>query len=388
MATRFAAQQEIQLNLIEQESTDLKDHIQYWASVRLENVLGYYARKEGITSLGLQPLPVLAVLQYKAKEAIHLQLLLTSLSKSQYASEEWTLSQCSAEIINTPPKNCFKKQAFTVTVLFDNNPNNTFPYTCWDFIYYQDDASKWHKVQGNVDVNGIYYKETSGDIVYFTLFAADSERYGQTGLWTIKYKNETIFASVDSSNRAIPGPSSEASRRPASQSPPQSKTSRKRTHETDENTDRESPTSTSSGIRLRRRDQQGESTPRKQQRPARRGLGSAPSPEEVGRGTRSVPRTGLTGLRRLQEEARDPFLVLLTGCPNSLKCFRYRCQQRYASLYIKASTVFHWVSNDSESPEPGRLLIAFSSSRQRDIFLASVTIPKGTHYCFGNLDCM
>ena len=81
LADRFAAQQEKQMTLIENESTNLKDHIDYWNSVRQENVLGYYARKEGLTKLGLQPLPVLGILEYKAKEAIKMTLLLTSLSK-------------------------------------------------------------------------------------------------------------------------------------------------------------------------------------------------------------------------------------------------------------------------------------------------------------------
>lgn len=184
------------MTLIEKESTDLVDHISYWDSVRKENVTGYYARKEGLTKLGLQPLPTLTVLEYKAKEAIKMSLLLTSLQKSQYGNEPWTLAEVSAEIVNTTPKNCFKKKPFTVTVLFDNDERNTFPYINWEFIYYQDDNNIWHKVHGQVDINGLFFTEVTGDIVYFVLFQPDAEKYGHKGQWSVRYKNETLFTSV------------------------------------------------------------------------------------------------------------------------------------------------------------------------------------------------
>lgn len=384
LAERFAAEQEVQLTLIEKDSKRLTDHIDYWNSVRKENVIGYYARQEGITQLGLQPLPVLKVLEYKAKEGIKLKLLLTSLYHSEYGNEPWTLSECSAETINTVPKNCFKKGPFIVNVLFDNDPENRFPYTCWDYIYYQDDASTWHKVAGDVDTNGLFYKEVSGDIVYFQLFLPDAERYGHSGQWTIQYKNETIFTSVTSSvTRAVPGPSSETTG-PTSHPTSPAKTPRKRKHETDEDTSRYSPTSTTPGIRLRHgRGQQGERSP---SRARRRGgtVGGVPSPEEVGSGTSTVPRTGLTRVRRLQAEALDPPLICLKGPANTLKCFRYRLQQKHGHLFLTASTAFHWVGDD----DLARILIAFQSTQQREFFLTSVTIPKGTDYCVGSLSCL
>lgn len=380
----------MQMTLIEQESTDLRDHIKYWDSVRLENLLAYYSRKEGYTHLGLQPLPALTVSEYKCKEAIKMKLLLESLKDSRYGHEPWTLSEVSAEIINTNPKNAFKKKAFTVTVFFDNDQSNSFPYICWDHIYYQDEKSEWQKVAGQVDINGLYFREVTGDITYFTLFQPDAERYGQTGQWSVTYKNHTLSTSVTSSSRTA----SDLENRPPTHPISSPKTPRKRRRQTDEDTTRESPTSTSSGLRFRRRrTEQGEpttdghntrSTPRRR----RAAVGSAVSPEEVGSGTRSVPRTGLTRNQRLQAEARDPTLILLQGCANSLKCFRYRCSHKHSHLYLAASTVFAWMYNSNEKSAEGRMLIAFSSNTQRDVFLKSVTIPKGCHYCFGNLDCL
>lgn len=155
LTDRFNAVQEALLNLIEQGAQDLESQIQYWSYVRKENVMMYYARKEGQTRIGLQPLPMLAVSEYNAKQAIQMVLMLKSLQKSPYASELWTLQDASAELINTPPKNCFKKQPYTVEVYFDNNKNNTYTYINWDFIYYQDSEDRWHRVPGLVDYNGL-----------------------------------------------------------------------------------------------------------------------------------------------------------------------------------------------------------------------------------------
>ena len=379
------------MTLIEKESTALADHIAYWDSVRLENILGYYARKEGYTHLGLHPLPTLTVLEYKSKEAIKMKLLLISLSKSQYGNEPWTLAEVSAEQMNSDPKNCFKKKAFTVTVNFDNDVNNSFPYICWEYIYYQDDNSDWHKVAGQVDINGLFFREVTGDISYFTLFQPDAERYGRTQQWSVSFKNQTLFTSVTSSTR----PAADTESRAPSGSPthalPVSKTPRKRRYQADEDTDRQSPTSTSPGVRLRRR-QQGESSSRPSTRSnSRRRRGdydSAPTPEEVGSGTRSVPRQGVTGIRRLQAEAWDPYLINLEGCANSLKCFRNRFSHKHPHLFTAASSVFHWIYSNDENANVGRMLVAFKSPEQRQLFLQSVTIPKGCDYCFGNLDCL
>lgn len=394
MTARFTALQEIQLNLIEKDSTQLEDHINYWNAVRKENVVSYYARKEGFNRLGLQPLPVLAVSQYKAKEAIEIELLLRSLQKSQYASEQWTLADVSAELLHTPPKNCFKKSAFIVTVLFDNQQSKAFPYTCWDYIYYQDENSTWHKVQGLVDANGLYYKEVTGDSVYFQLFSTDAQNYGETNQWTVKFKNQTVFTSFASSSRPVSGPSEQAGK-PTAHASPSKKSPRKRPRETIEDTERHSPTSTSPGFRLRRgrRQQQGDSTTPRATTPERRrrrrsgtGVWSAPSAAEVGSRSESVPRQGLGRLGRLQAEAWDPFIIILKGPSNSLKCWRYRCGQKNSDLYMLASTVFHWVGDDSDNH--ARLLLAFSTSAQRQRFLELVHLPKGTTYDLGNLNSL
>lgn len=376
------------MNLIEKESYDLKDHLAFWKAVRLENVIAYYARKEHITKLGLQPLPTTAVTEYKAKEAISIQLLIQSLLKSEFALERWTLAEVSAETINNSPKNCFKKAPFIVNVYFDNDERNSYPYTCWDFIYYQDDNNVWHKTAGLVDHNGCYYTEVNGDSVYFVLFQPDAVKYGKTGQWTVKFKNKTILASVTSSSRNShssyenrPGPSTSGS----SESP--------RRGQIPQETDTDSPTSSTSGLRLRRgRRESGESgttnqTP--QRRGIKRKLGSdtAPTASEVGSRSQTVRKHGLTRLERLQEEARDPPIALFTGQQNNLKCWRHRCTAKHSNLFLCFSSVWKWLGPNAEGGA-AKVLVAFSSNAQRDIFLNTVHIPKGTKLTLGRLDSL
>ena len=378
------------MTLIEKESYDLKDHLLFWKAVRAENVIAYYARKENITKLGLQPLPTLAVTEYKAKEAINIQLLLQSLLKSEFASERWTLAEVSAETINSSPKNCFKKTPFIVTVLFDNDENNSFPYTCWEHIYYQDDNNKWHKTQGLVDHNGLYYKEMNGDTVYFVLFQPDGVRYGRTGLWTVKFKNKTILASVTSSTRHS---LSTSESRPGPSYIDRPESPRRRPQDSTENTDTDSPTSSTTRLRggRRRGGESGESrsstTPRRRGTKRKLGSDTAPSPAEVGSRSTTVAKQGLSRLERLQEEARDPLLILFTGQQNTLKCWRNRVTTKYSHLFLCFSSVWKWLGANNDGGA-SKLLVTFKSTSQREIFLSTVHIPKGTSLTFGQLDAL
>ena len=385
------------MNLYESGAKTLEAQIEHWQLVRKINVLYYYARKEKYTHLGLQPLPALQVSEYKSKEAIHLVLLLRSLQNSPYADEEWSLSDTSTEIIYTPPKNTFKKGAYRVDVWYDNNANNSFPYTNYDFIYYQDLNEQWHKTAGLVDINGFYYEEANGDRVYYFLFESDAARYGETGQWTVQFKNQTLSTSIPSSRRPHSTISSQGSVSSSSDSisPPQSFPSKRtRSHESEEGS-ASSTTGTppQTPIRQRRRRGEGEPTsttgegPRaKRRRRARAVVGAGVSAGEVGAGHRSVPTTGLTRLARLEAEARDPLIAIFKGRSNQLKCWRYRIPK---DLYNQASTVFRWAGEeDDESYVSHRMLVAFNNQAQRKHFLSSVSIPRGVLYAYGQLDSL
>ena len=349
--------------------------------------------------MGLQPLPALQVSEYKAKQAIEMGLLLTSLSKSQYASELWGLTDTSAELLLTPPRNTFKKKGYTVNVWFDNNENNTFPYTNWEYIYYQDDIEQWHRTRGEVDYNGLYFTENNGNRAYFLLFDSDAQTYSQTGTWTVHYKNQIISAPVTSSSKQ----SSDDYTTKAGQQPHFFASSSSPTTTDGGQTSQEgvsSSTTSPSAVRLRRRrsnEQQRELSSRESPRTKRRrvpdevdrqsAVGSAPTAEEVGSRHRSLPRSGLSRLTRLQAEARDPPILLIKGLANPLKCWRYRLK-KYTRYFKCMSTVFRWVDTDEPESSRSKLLVVFNDTTQRDVFMKLVALPRGCTYTFGALNSL
>lgn len=373
------------MNLIEEGPNDLQSQIRYWSLTRKEHVILYYARKNNYTRLGLQPVPTPAVSEYNAKQAIQMYLLLTSLSKSQYASEQWTLTDCSAELINTAPRNCFKKRGYTVEVWYDHDRNKSFPYTNWMDIYYQDAADKWHKVEGKVDENGLYYDEIRGDRVYFILFDSNAGKYGVTGEWTVHYRQTTIVSTSSSTRRAAdttktfdePSTSSRNIEIPSS--------SDRGTSQTAVDTTATSSTgSPTHSLRNRRRIQGGGEPTAKRRRAAESTSGLAvPTPSEVGTGNRLPPSKGLGRLQRLQAEARDPFVVIIKGSSNNLKCWR----NRLPTTHIKyaCSNVWRWLG---EGFTESRMLLAFTSYHDRQHFMQLVRLPKGATYAYGNLDSL
>lgn len=380
------------MTLYEEGRETIDAQIEYWELIRRENVLMYYGRKEKFTHFGLQPLPTLMVSEYKAKEAINQVLLLRSLKASVYGNEKWTLTDTSAELTHTPPRNTFKKEGYTVDVWFDNNPQNAFPYTNWNKIYFQDEQDNWHRSPGEVDVNGLYFIDANGDKSYFILFASEAQKYGSTGEWTVHYKNEKLSSTSFSSQRSLSVISSQGSVSSSGDSIPFKKTYFTRRHENEEGSVDSSTSSSSAPAirRRRRRPKQRESTPRRGARSKRQRteeVSSSVDPSEVGRRHTTVSRSGLSRLERLTEEARDPFVILLKGQANSLKCWRYRCD-KYCSLYKKISTVWKWVNDDDTDYNQHRLLIAFDNADQRAMFLKTVHLPKGCTAALGNLDSL
>lgn len=387
LTERFNAVQETLLNLIEQGAEDLDSQIAYWNTVRKENVYMYYAKKEKLTHLGLQPLPVTAVSEYKAKQAIHIVLLLESLKKSEYAKEPWTLQNTSAELLNTMPKDCFKKHPYTVHVWFDDDRNNSFPYVNWDAIYYQDTQGKWHKVPGLVDYNGLYYNEVGGDRVYFALFDADAQKYGHTGSWSVHFKSETL-SPISSSKQSSSYSGKTSSVSTATKEPLPTAESPRRLQKPEVG----SSTGEKTTVRRRRREQgesssEGEPTTSSKRR--RRGGGGADrlgvSPEAVGSRHRSVAGSHLSRLELLKEEARDPPIIIITGPPNTLKCWRYRKKNSNASWFLDISTIFTWVGGSSTNNQ-ARMLVAFRSNEEREHFLKYVQLPKQASFAYGQLD--
>ena len=402
---RFDALQENLLQLYEAGSDNIDDQILYWDILRQENVLLHFARKKGISRLGLQHVPTLAVSEQKAKQAILMSLQLKSLKNSPFGTERWTMQDTSFEIYNAPPQNTFKKGSFTVDVYYDGDQDNYYPYPAWTHIYYQNGDNIWHKVQGDADYEGLFYVTHDKEKVYYVTFHKDAARFSRTGTWTVKYKNREISSTsvtstsgtVDAAGYPEPQQSSKSSpntvgekkerRRQRESSSSPTRRTRSRTSQSDR--DSRDPSETSPGDRVWRRRQRREREQAARRRERRITTGSSyPSPDEVGRRHRLVEGQNLSRLRRLQEEARDPYVLLLKGPANTLKCYRNRCKGKYSSLFLSISTVFSWVGDGVERLGVPRMLIAFKSSTQRQLFLKSVLLPKGTQYSFGNLDSL
>nr|WJJ59259.1 MAG: E2 protein [Hydrurga leptonyx papillomavirus 2] len=195
LSQRLDAVQEKLLSLYEEGSTDLMQQVLHWSLLRQENVLMHFARQKGVRRLGYQPVPTLAVSQEKAKQAIEMELLLASLSKSEYSSEPWTMPETSREMMLAPPANKFKKQGETVEVIFGSDKENAMRYTAWKFVYYMDSKDAWHKTPGHVSHAGLWYYE--GDCACFYVdFKDEALKHGSRD-WTVIFKN-TVFSSVDS----------------------------------------------------------------------------------------------------------------------------------------------------------------------------------------------
>lgn len=385
LTERFNALQDSILTLIEEGPKDLKSQIKFWELTRKEHVTLYYARKSGYNRLGLQPIPTPAVSEYNAKQAIHMQLLLSSLNKSRFANEEWTLADCSAELINTVPKDCFKKLGYTVEVWYDNEKSKAFPYTNWRAIYYQDSNDVWQKVEGKVDENGLYFNEVNGDQVYFVLFGADAEKYGVTGQWTVHYSNTTIVSSSSFVRR--PAESSEKSYAEPSTSRDSQTPSPKRRRPAQEAITSSTSAQPTSSLRDRGRGE-GERTTSVSKRRRRTSVDSpersvVPTASQVGSGHRLPPRSGLGRLQRLQAEAWDPPILILKGPANNLKCWRNKIKGR--QLFSNCSNVWRWLGHGCTQ---SRMLLAFESESQRQHFLKLVKLPKHTTFAYGNLESL
>lgn len=425
----YESLQEQILTLYEEENTDLESQLKHWRLQRRSSAVQYYARQQGLKRLGMQPVPSLASSEASGKTAIEMTILIHSLLQSPFSNESWTLQDTSADLVlNTAPKRTFKKLPFNVEVWFDNDASNTFPYVTFRLIYARDENEQWYKTEGQVDYNGMYIIEANGDKAYYKLFSEDAAIYGHTGMWTVRYNNHTLFP-PSSSSRTPPGSptaivissdeddaaptespdtvpetgrgrttaaqsqeESKGLRGPQAESPPPSGIQQRRERQREGGQQRE-PSSppvkrakadSSGGIR--RRGARGGGGTRGGGRSREAGGGSAPTAEEVGSRHRSVDTRGLTKLGRLQEEARDPLIIIVQGPSNCLKCWRYRLH-KYSDLYNYCTTVFKWIGNPCGSAD-SRILLSFTSSTQRQKFVTYVKTPRHCKYSFGSLDAL
>ncbi|UBK24602.1 E2 [Eptesicus regulus papillomavirus] len=446
LSSRLDSIQDQILSLYERDSDDLRDQIKFWELTRKENVLLHYARKQGLRTLSQQPVPSLASSESKAREAIEMTIVLTSLANSPYGREPWTMQECSRERLLAAPPYCMKKGGGPVQVMFDNDAENVVEHTSWDTIYYQDEDDQWRKVQGQVDLDGLFYTQEDGLKVYYVSFKDEANKYSQTGKWSLIYNNN-LLASVDSSPGSSAGPLYTSSphparhRRSSTDSTSSEAAQRYQRPQRQRKQGEQAPQGTQKRVQLRGRSRSrsrsrrrevrsrsislvsqasGSSSPtgfgrRPPKQPdstrRRRGVAGggrgrsgrspsgsrqrsrsrsrrpeAPSPEEVG-SSREQPKGGSVGrLGRLLQEARDPPGICLRGPANTLKCLRYSLKSKHSSQFSLISTTWHWTESVSTARiGRARMLITFESEQQRSTFLTKVTLPKSVSYFLVNL---
>lgn len=450
LSERFNALQENLMDIYESGRDDIETQILHWQYLRQEQVLFYFARKHGVMRLGYQPVPPLANSEAKAKDAIGMVILLQSLQKSQYGKEPWTLTQTSLETVRSAPANCFKKGPQNIEVMYDNDPENLMVYTAWSYIYYQTVDDTWNKVEGKVDYHGAYYLEGTLKVYYiqFEVDAARFSKTGiwevhvnQDTIFapvtsSSPAAGEGAATSIDSAsqspaNRQPPAttvstrkrtpPRTESRRYKRKASSPTTATVRrqKRQGERQEDTAKRSR-STSRGRqessrggdqRRRRRSREPSTSPergrggrsrrgpttrsqsrslsRSRSRSRSRGSssGGGVSPADVGISVRSPGRKHTGRLERLLEEARDPPVVVLRGDANKLKCYRYRAKKKYKELVKYYSTTWSWVGGTSNDRiGRSRMLLAFTSDTERQLFIQRMKLPPGVDWSLGSLD--
>ena len=241
-------------------------------------------------------------------------------------------------------------------------------------------------------------------------FDKDAARYSDSGIWTVKYNNRNIsstsitstggksnsssYPTVGEGSNSLAAQTGETSQegrrggsRRTSSSTPRGKRRKTQISESSDGASVSETDGEGSPPQLRRRLRRG-GEQRKQttdRRRGRRGEPSYPTPEEVGSRHRRPEGTYHSRLRQLQEDARDPPVLIVRGSANTLKCWKNRCRQKHQRLFLMLSTVFSWVAKGPERIGHHRMLVAFTNSRQRQEFLTHVKIPKGTSFAFGNL---
>nr|ALJ32380.1 early protein E2 [human papillomavirus 82] len=344
--------QEKILDCYELDSDKLVDQINYWTLVRYECAMFYTAREKNLQTLNHQVVPASAVSKQKACQAIEMHMALESLNKSEYNMEAWTMRDTCYELWGEAPKQCFKKEGKTVTVMFDGNKDNTMDYTCWTYVYiYKED--RWVKTHGNVDHTGIYYKPDVHK-EYYVKFIEEAKKYGAQQWEVYMCGNVITCPEYVSSTCRDPLPSTT-------------------TVEQHSNTPTTNTYTTSVGTKEAQAPQQ-----RKRQRITEPDS-STVTPLSVDTCDHQIHcGTGSANTGGHQSATKTAFIVHLKGATNCLKCLRYRFS-KHRNLFKEVSSTWHWTSNT----KAGIVTITFDSAHQRQQFINTVKVPPSVTVSLG-----
>ena len=365
LADRLDACQETLIDLYEKDSNKLEDQLLHWQCVRREHAILFRAKEAGHAKVGHQVVPPLNVTKSKACQAIAVHLSLQSLNDSDFKHEPWTLQDTSMEMWNTPPQGCWKKKGRTVTVKFDKSDCNEMDYVSWGHIYvYTEETRTWHKVPGCVDYAGLYY-EVQGQKQYYVEFVKEAQKYGTQNMWEVHVGNNVIHQTCDSVS----------STQDTVLEVPLAATSTRLPHTAD-------PTASTQVLGAPQSTTQVQTPPAKRQRLLWDGQQQPDSTQTehqkhvdsgaYGHSSDSV----CTNPTRDNSNSYHTPVIHLQGEPNKLKCFRYRLHKSVPTLFVKATSTWHWTCGDAAT-KAAFVTLCYASIEQRELFLTRVTIPKG-----------
>lgn len=380
LAEHLDACQEQMLELIEKDSQELEDQIDYWDLVKRENLLLFAAKEAGLSRLGYEPVPPTKVSEGKAKNAIMMSISLQSLQSSEFGRDPWTLPQTSLEVFMANPSNCFKKNGEHVEVLFDGDKNKAVIFVKWGEVYVQDLLGAWHKCPSHVVYEGIYYNHPDYGRTFYLRFEEEAAKYGAHKPWQVMTTNGTLLHSPsESSNSAdgseesaapSPGPSNEAPQRLSFWGSPAGGPERGRRRRS------ETPRKRSFGDRRPRPQTPLGGLRRKRVRRGRGGgLGVKELAEKAGGRLAGTPgQTAEGGGHTSTAPGHYPVLIG-KGRPNCLKCWRNRFGVSHKGLFLDCSSTFSWTQTGGGRGVDGVILIVFETDQQLQTFVDTVHRP-------------
>ncbi|ADJ96337.1 E2 protein [Delphinus delphis papillomavirus 1] len=388
LCDRLDALQETQMELIESDDGNLHSVLKYFRSLRSETMLLYAANQRGLTKVGLTRVPNKQACEANARKCIMMHLAVSSLLSSEYANEQWFLSEMSHEMYTTPPAETFKKKGRRVIVTFDNDKSNCMEYTCWSKIYYQLLNGGWVCVAAVVCHEGLFF-DVEGERRCYVDFEAEAVKYGTGKNWTVFCDGECITDCTlvsSTSNTSTSTPSSLG-------------------HSTVPTTTRVQNTAPGGSTRKRNRHggpppfpppspppappapPEPPSPPPEPPAPPAPARAAGPEGQSCSRGPVLLPQgigdscrggsdsdSDCDSAKRPRVDSGIP-CVLIAGGANQVKCFRHKLKVQHKGLYRTCSTTWSWVGD--ESPEPNhRICVSFNTPEERAVFLKLVPVPS------------
>nr|ANN44255.1 E2 [Etapapillomavirus 1] len=366
--------QERESQLLEQETHTLKQMEEYWEGVRKQQIILTYAATKGLKYLGLTRVPSQVVSEHMAKDAILMQMLITSISKSRFSDLDFNLTDFMPQTVKKVPEGV-KLGAKTVRVTYGGDPDTETEYVYWGRLLKHDPLTdRWEECSGGVDLAGIYYECSDGEgKSYTSVWSNEAALHGRDSWFVegIGHHPTLVSGEEDVVDLSLlpDSPVHESTRIGLTPSPPQlsrysvsgaGSAPSKRTNAVVNQP--AAPAPERPARRLRSSKDKGPKRKKRRGNEASTGV----DPDQVGSRHTSAPKHsgGRTAVERLIDDAVDPVGLCFEGYTHQVKTIRRRL---YATnlRYQRVSSTWHWVGEDKNR---SKIIVLFDSKEDRDNF--------------------